>query len=216
MGPDGGLYVPTVIGGSHLKPEVLWAYEMGYRVQRTSKIGIDVAAFYNDYSNLIVVGSMQRLVPGMPFGLATMPYTNALDGHTYGAEASATMAVTADLRITAAYSWLSAHLHGTVGIDLSQQQDNAPTHQVLVRASYDFVAHASLDMQVRYADAITGVPAYTTVDVQLSYRPIESFELAVVGRNLTESQHAEQSGAPLSIASEVPRSGYLKATWRWR
>ena len=36
-----------------LEPEVLWAYELGYRIQPNHRVSVDVAAFYNNYSRLV-------------------------------------------------------------------------------------------------------------------------------------------------------------------
>ncbi len=36
-----------------MKSEVLLAYEMGYRVEPTDWLSVDIAGFYNNYDNLI-------------------------------------------------------------------------------------------------------------------------------------------------------------------
>ena len=53
VGPGGGLYVPTYLGNTEIESEALLAYELGYRIQPNPRVSVDVAAFYNDYHNLI-------------------------------------------------------------------------------------------------------------------------------------------------------------------
>src|SRR5205807_8085996 len=44
--------IEAIFGSPLFRSEDLLAYEVGYRVQATSSFSLDVAAFYNDYTNL--------------------------------------------------------------------------------------------------------------------------------------------------------------------
>ena len=44
--------VIAVFGSHQFNSEDLLAYELGYRVQATSNLSLDIATFYNNYSNL--------------------------------------------------------------------------------------------------------------------------------------------------------------------
>jgi iron complex outermembrane receptor protein len=213
-GPDGGLYAPTVVGDRDTKSEVLLAYELGYRVQPSPRVSVDVAAFYNDYSRL--VGRQPgRFMPGVPVGMLLMEPVNLLGGEAYGGEAFVTVAATDSWRFSASYSLLLMHVHGEPASGAEAIELNAPTHQIVLRSSYDFTRHLSLDTQLRYVDSLQTVAAYLTADVRLSWRPTADLELSLVGQNLLDDRHPEQASLIGSPTSEVPRGFYGKISWRF-
>jgi iron complex outermembrane receptor protein len=214
-GPGGGLYLPAVVGNPTIQSEVVRAYELGYRMQVNDRISMDAATFYNDYDKLIYANITPTFVPGTPFGTAEFPFANAAKGQTYGGELTATFMPADAWRLTAGYSLLHAIVSGRSIIDPQELARSAPQHQVSLRSSYDFASHVSLDVQARYVGAILEVPAYTTADIHLAYQLTQALELALVGQNLLQHQHAEQANNPLYVADEVPRGYYAKFTWRF-
>lgn len=214
VGPGGGLFVPTLVGGD-VSSEVLWAYELGYRIQPGSRVSVDLAVFYNDYSDLLTPGSVSQFIPGVPVGIAETPWENAQSGETYGGELSVTVSPTDNWRLTASYTLLLANLHGPAASTPETTERSAPRHQLGLRSSYDFTKRASLDAQLRYVDNIQAVSAYITADVRLSYRVNDRLELSVVGQNLLDNQHPEQAVIALTTTAEVPRGVYGKITWRF-
>lgn len=214
VGPGGGLYVPTFSGNPEFKSEVLWAYELGYRLQPSHRVNVDVAAFYNDYSDLL--GQQPTgFIPGAPVGVMTIQPFNTLHAESYGGEAVVSVAASDSWRLSASYSLLLLHAKGGLASDTEPLEANAPTHQFMLRSSYDFTRCASLDAQLRYVDNVSNVPAYLTADVRLSYRPTPNLELSLVGQNLLDNQHPEQASIIGSPTKEVPRGFYGKITWRF-
>ena len=214
VGPDGGLYTPTLFGNPDIKSEVLWAYELGYRIQPTHRISVDVAAFYNDYSRLVGY-QPTSFIPGAPAGTLVLDQVNTLRGETYGGEAVVTVAATDAWRLSASYSLLMMHLQGEPASDVESFELNAPTHQVVLRSSYDFTRHTSLDAQLRYVDNVQAVAAYVTADVRLAYRPTANLEFSLVGQNLLDDRHPEQVSTIGLPTTEVPRGFYGKVTWQF-
>lgn len=214
VGPGGFSYVPTLVGNPNAEAESLWAYELGYRAKLASRVTADVSAYYNDYDNVISVGPITQFIPGAP-GTAVIPFDNYHSGHTYGGEASLTVAVTESWRVTAGYALLIASIRGTPAADPGTVADSAPRNQVMLRSAYDFSERFSLNLQARYVDCIRYVPSYVTADVQLVYRPARDWEISLAGRNLLDSRHPEHGQEPLATATEVPRSFYGKVTWRF-
>jgi iron complex outermembrane recepter protein len=214
VGPGGGLYEPVLFPNTQLKSEVLLAYELGYRIQPTHRISVDVATFYNDYSRLVgeVPGAF---IPGTPVGTLEVDPENSLHGQSYGGEAVVTVAATDFWRLTASYSLLLMHVQGEPATDASALELNAPTHQIVLRSSYDFTRHASLDTQLRYVDDVQAITAYVTADVRLSYRPTRNWELAMVGQNLLEPRHPEQASTFGAPTVDVPRGFYGRVTWKF-
>jgi iron complex outermembrane recepter protein len=214
VGPGGGLYVPTLVGNPNFNSEVLWAYEVGYRIQPHQRLNVDVAAFYNDYSDL---GGHQvtGFIPGVPVGAMTIEAANTLGAQTYGGESVVTVAATDAWRLSASYSLLLMEVQGETSIDTESPEANAPTHQAVLRSAYDFTRHASLEAQLRYVDNVRGIAAYLTADLRLSYRPTANLELSLVGQNLLDDHHPEQTSIIGAPTTEVPRGVYGKITWRF-
>lgn len=214
IGPGGRRYVPTGVGNLDLESEVLWAYELGYRIQPNHRVSVDVAAFYNNYSRL-VGRQPSGFIPGTPLGTLTIKPVNTLRGESYGGEAVLTVAATDSWRLSASYSLLMMQVHGEPASDAESLELNAPTHQVVLRSSHDFTRYTSLDAQLRYVDNVQAVAAYVTADIRLSYRPTANLELSIVGQNLLDAGHPEQA-SPLGLpTTEVPRGFYGKITWRF-
>ncbi len=213
-GPGGGLYLPTTVGNSGVESEVLWAYELGYRVQPTPRLSLDLSAFYNDYDKLI--GQSPRdFIAGSPYGILEIESSNSLRGDSYGGEAVLTFAATDSWRLHAGYSLLRMHMRGEPASVARNIELNAPTHQVVLRSSYDFTPHLSLDAQLRYVDNVQSIPAYVTADLHLAYRPIPNLEFSIVGQNLLEARHPEQT-SPIGLpTTQVPRGIYGRITWRF-
>jgi iron complex outermembrane recepter protein len=214
VGPGGGLYVPTVVGNTRFESEVLCAYEFGYRIQPNNRVSVDVAAFYNDYSRLLG-RQFSSFIPGVPVGTMEIESVNTLRGESYGGEAVLTVAATDSWRLSASYSLLMMHMQGEPASDAESLELNGPTHQVVLRSSYDFTRRASLDAQLRYVDNVEAVAAYVTADIRLSYRPTANLELSLVGQNLLDDRHPEQASLIGAPTTEVPRGFYGRITWRF-
>ena len=206
--------MPTYVGNTALKSEELLACELGYRIQPTHRVSVDVAAFYNEYSRL-VGNEPGTFTAGTPVGTLEIVPKNTLHGQSYGGEAVLTVAVTDFWRLTGSYSLLLMHAQGEPATGASAFELNAPTHQVVLRSSYDFTRRASLDADLRYVDEVQLVPAYVTADLRLSYRPMVNLELSVVGQNLLQDRHPEQASVIGAATVDVPRGVYGKVTWRF-
>ena len=74
------------------------------------------------------------------------------------------------------------------------------------------------DLIGRYVDNLEtlSVPAYVTMDFQLTWRPNKHFEAAVIGRNLVDSPSLRVclTGYPFNVTEVLP-SVYGTVTWRY-
>jgi iron complex outermembrane receptor protein len=213
-GPGGGLYVPRIVGNDDLAAEVLWAYELGYRVQPARSVSLDLASFYNDYSRLISIGAVERFVPGIPVGTAEIPFSNLLSGTTYGGEALVTYSPAAAWRLAASYTFLRHRIRGpaVASRDLALAP---PEHQLSLRSSQDLTPRLSFDTQLRYVGPIPSVDSYVTADLRISYRATDRFELSLVGQNLLDNQHVEQPPSLFAVTAEVPRGFCVRVVRRF-
>ena len=211
----GGVYLPQVVGNSQISSEVLWAHELGYRIQPTRRISLDVAVFYNIYRDLISIGDISRFIPGVPVGMAEVPWANTLEGETCGGELSVTALPADAWRLTASYSLLLADIRGPATANPDTVERGSPRHQATLGISHQFTRSLSTDLWFRYVDTIQSVPSYITADLRIAWRVADRLEISLVGRNLLADRHPEQGTIFFATTSEVPRSFYGKLTWRF-
>jgi iron complex outermembrane receptor protein len=214
VGPGGGRYLPTITGNADPTSEILWAYETGWRFQPRPRISVDLAAFYNEYADLITSAGVTRFVPGTPLGTAELPFRNLVDATTTGVEATVTLAPSTASRVTLVYSLIAEDLRAPTGVT-GAITVVPPRHQFLLRSGYDVTRKLSVDGQFRFVDSSTGVSAYVTADLHALFTPYERFEFALVAQDLLASGHLEQGPAPITVAAQTPRKFYVKLTGRF-
>ncbi|GFO66468.1 TonB-dependent receptor [Geomonas limicola] len=227
-GPVPGLLI-HLQGNSELKAEELLAYELGYRVEPAPVLSADLALFYNRYRRLSVFQPGQ--VPqGTPFGpQVALPLTLGNFGHaeTAGAELSVDYRMVPWWRLRGAYSYLGYLRSGAdQGAQLGSLRGSSPRHLVSLRSSQDLTSEVELDLWLRYLTSLSftdtsngapvGIPAYLTLDCRLAWKPVNGFEVALIGQNLLERQHQEFDSQELATqATRVPRGVYGKLTWQF-
>jgi iron complex outermembrane receptor protein len=212
-----------VLGSAAFVPEELLAYELGYRLQPTARLFLDVTAFYNRYTDLL------SLEPGTPFTEATPPpahgivpffIRNGLHGEGYGMELAADWQPFDWWRLSGVYSYLQLNLtRDTDSLDASTvrvTEGSSPTHQLSLRSFLSLPGHVEFDLVWRYVDHLPsqGVSSYLTLDARLGWRPLPSLAVAVVGQNLLTDHHAEFGGGS-NGTTEIERSIYGKVVWHW-
>jgi iron complex outermembrane receptor protein len=212
--PGQGFVVPALVGNRDPDAETLWAFEVGYRIQPTSRLNIDVATFYNYYDNLVTYGPILNYVPDVPVGIAEVPYVNVAGARTYGGELSVLFAATDTLRLRGGYSLLCQTLDVPDGY-YAGDFERAPRHQITFGVAWDPISRVSLDLQGRHVADSGGAPGYVTADIRIAWRPVDNLELSFVGTNLLDPQHLEQAPEVLTRTNEVPRSFHGKVTWRF-
>jgi iron complex outermembrane receptor protein len=212
-GPLGLSYVPRLVGNDELDSEVAWTYELGYRVQPTRRVSVDMALFYNAYDNLVAPEGVSNFVIEPAENVAEVPFRNTDGGRSYGGELSVAVSLSDSWRVSASYSWLMVDLPGSAPGNPYERA--SPRNQVVLRSSHEFSRRLSMDAQLRYVDTIQFVPAYLTADLRFAYRVTDRLEVALVGQNLLDNQHPEQAPFFLTTTSDVPRSFHLKATWHF-
>ena len=216
--------VLSIVGNPQLRSEELIAYELGYRVQPCQKLSLDVTAFYNAYDHMRIVPFFSSgLDPSIPAAALVniVRMGNFSQGEVYGSEFSATWNPTDFWRLRPSYSYLSIRMHRDAGVgDASDESEEkaSPTHQFSLQSSIDFPAHVQWDTIVRYMDRIQSpnIPAYTALDMRLSWRPKPWMEWTIVGQNLLDDRHPEFKPTVFNTqTTEIPRSVFGKLTLRF-
>ncbi len=191
--------VVAVFGSHQFNSEDLLAYELGYRVQATKNLSLDIATFYNNYSNL------RTAEPGAPYPEGSpaptdfvIPFVagNKMSGGTYGVELFADWKVVPKWRLVGSYSYLQMDIHKNIDSqDPTPDNPNgsSPRHQWYLRSSVDLPKHFEQDTTLRFVDHLPslGLPSYYSLDAHLGWRPVNSLEFSIGGQNLLNNWHLE-------------------------
>ena len=191
--------VVAVFGSHQFNSENLLAYELGYRVQATSNLSLDLATFYNHYSNLRTAEPGTPFVEGSPAPTdIVIPFVagNKMSGGTYGLELFADWKVIPKWRLTGSYSYLQMDIHKNLDSqDPTPDNPNgsSPRHQWYLRSSVDLPKHFDLDTTLRFVDHLSSLnlPNYYSLNAHLGWRPVRNLELSIGGQNLLDNRHLE-------------------------
>jgi iron complex outermembrane receptor protein len=211
---DREVFVPAnppfvLAGGPNFESEKLLAYEIGYRGEIRRGVGVSVSAFYHDYDDL-------RSLEPTPAG--PLVIANGLEGKSYGAELVGDVRISERWRVRAGYTEMrvrSGPKPGSGDQTSARSQALDPHRTILMHAQFDVRENITFDLITRYVGRIANqmVPGYVGVDIRLAWRPIDSLELAVAGRNLLDDSHPE-FGAPVG-RREIERRFNGSFTWRF-
>jgi iron complex outermembrane receptor protein len=198
-------------GGPGFRSEKELAYELGYRHQQGALV-LAFASFYSRYHGL---RSLEQVNPPNPTPIVI---GNGQDGESYGGEATASYRVTDDWQVRAGYTELRVHIWpnpGSSDTSRGATESQAPNRQLLVQSSVDLPAHLKLDGVFRYLGQIAKqqVPAYAELNARLSWQPVATLDLSIVGQNLLHKQHAE-FGTP-TARRQIERGVYGMAQWHF-
>ncbi len=211
-----------VYGNPALTSEKLLAYEIGYRVEPTSRLSFDLTGFYNQYEDVTFAdpGSVRVELNPTPHVVVPFSYGNRPPGHNLGAEGMAQWLATDHWRLSAGYSWLrSAVVTGPTAAD------DVPSQQFHLRSSLDLTHGWEFNSVVYWIDRIAvlsadllrpmPIAAYARLDLGLSWRPNPHLELAVWGQNLLDDGHPEFASYKTLTIVEIPRTLSGRITWRF-
>ena len=194
-GVPNGVIVPLGLAGDdRLRAEELLSWEAGHRIQVSPRLAIGTTIFYNDYERLVGV-------PPSIFGT----FNDDASGATWGGDIVAAMRWTDRWAMEASYSRLHTRIDGPV---LQFDEIGFPRQLAQLRSNYDLGESLELNGAAYYVDEVPflGVPAYTRLDLGVTWRLSPAVELSVWGQNLLEEGHSEGSGA------QVPRGVYAQIT----
>jgi iron complex outermembrane receptor protein len=214
--------IEAVYGSNQFQSEDLVAYEVGYRVQATNSFSADIAAFYNNYTNL------RTAEPGAPFFEASpapahlvLPLValNKMSGGTYGIEPFVDWRVLPRWRLFGSYSFLRMSIHKNAdSTDPTPDLPNGenPEHQFYFRSSLDLPKHFEQDLMVRHVSQLSSlnVPAYSSLDGGIRWKPIPNWEFSFYGENWLNSRHTEFAPDFVNtLPTVVGRSFNAGITW---
>ena len=206
--------------------EYLNGYELGYRRLVKKKLYLDIATFFNQYSNLfseeLTGGPSIEDIPPPVHQIVTAQFGNSYKGTTEGGEIAAEWQPKDFWRLTGSYPFLEMHIKIAdsnvinVGSPIATQ-GSSPQHQVVLQSKFDLPKSITADAQVRYVSSLPGlnIPAYWTGDVSLGWNVTRQVLLSAIGQNLFQPWHDEYSYDPRGPVG-IERSFFGKITWRWQ
>ncbi len=209
---------PTFIiftGNPELISEVVHAYELGYRYEWKQKFSLDVAAYYNEYKNLVGVSMLGApVVNPNPFYIAIpLPVANVGGGQTHGLELYLKYAPICRWTVSTGVTELRGN--SVAGLT-TPAVVNDPRHTVNVQSRLDLTRRVNLDTAYYYYDAIPpSLEHVNRVDAGVSTKPFRGFTFSMWGRNLQAARHTEATGFIPQVlqTGEIRRSVVFKLIW---
>lgn len=216
LGCTPGETVP--IGNPDLEPEKLIAYEWGLRAWTSGALSLDLATFYNTYTDL-------RSTETQPPPLGS--FANELEADSYGGELALTWSPAAWLKLRPSYSLLRINVDQGDSTDAytpRNLEEGSPKHSAALQFNLAPLPKVTMDGQVRYVGRLERqqVPAYTELNLRMGWRPVPSLEFALVGADLLDDAHPEAGTNPSRTnqnpprpATETQRAIWLDLIWQW-
>jgi iron complex outermembrane receptor protein len=202
----------VIAGNPDFQSETVIATEIGYRARIIPRTAFGVTTFVNSYDDL------RSQEPTPPLGIPIV-IGNKENARVGGVEAAVTVEPVEAWQLHVSYSRLverfsyDADSRDPTGGAL---EHNDPPHQLRLRSYTDLPGHVSLDLTMRWVDALPkpAVPAYAELTIRVA-RPLgRQLELELVGDNLLHDRHLEFVN--LGPPHAVPRSVFARVTWRSR
>lgn len=197
-----------LFGNDGLESEVLVAHELGYRVQATDDVSLDLSAFLNNYENVMLL--QPTLIGAQP------TTTNRGKAISYGAEAAGRWRVRGWWQLAATLT--SFRLRG-------DQQVESPGYSVSTHSRMDLPGNIELDSWLYYTGDITGqtfggtaleIDSHLRADLRLGWRARPGLILELVGQNLIDYDEEEWSSVLTpNGASMLPLSIFGRLTWEF-
>lgn len=221
---DGTLNILQTFSGTrrqlpnpNLAAEKVASVEVGYRGTFGDRVSVDLATFYNSYTDLISSATINSLLS---------QYANASSGQTYGVELAADWRITDWWTLRPAFTYMQSRLTGP-GSSGDGGQGSTPDHQLSIRSRMNLPYQAEFDAWLRWVDHLDSlrastsdgggmVSSYTTLDLRLGWRPMPGLTVDVIGQNLLSAYHREyvtQAGGFQN--TDVQRAGLIRITWHY-
>ncbi|MFP6582128.1 MAG: TonB-dependent receptor [Candidatus Hydrogenedentota bacterium] len=182
------LPIPGVIfGNEYFESVEVIAYELGYRNTIRSNLMFDIALFYNQYTNERNFDNDPSNTEPFPPGVIPLIVNNDNDFDTNGVEFTIDYRPVDRWTIRTGYSYMNTNLDGGDTSNTPQQQASL-TNQIQVTDEIQF------DTTFRYTDQLPGledIDDYFTLDARLAWRPSDSLEMSLNGRNLFDDDQSE-------------------------
>ncbi|RMF45201.1 MAG: hypothetical protein D6753_00810, partial [Planctomycetota bacterium] len=200
--------------------ETLLAYELGIRSSPSKEFYWDIATFFNRFNHL---NAFQPAAPSVDpvTGLFVLPFNlvNGAVAETVGGEFTTSIIMTDNWQLRGAYTVVSIDVDTAPGVVLNDMTQGTVRNIAYFHSSWDWGSDIDVDLMGRFVDSVKtgGIPSYFELDARFAWRPNDTFEFSLVGRNLLDQSHPEYESDTFAgaLATEVQREMYGQAVWRY-
>jgi iron complex outermembrane receptor protein len=217
--PGAPISIVSYIGNKDLGSERLIAYEAGLRKSLAHNVYMDIATFYNVYSN---IGLFRAGTPAFeasplpPHIVIPLYYETALKGRSYGVETAVDWKAASWWKMQLAYTLLELKLESANNGVSDAVPGSSPHNQISLRSNMDAGKNVEMDLWFRYVDKAAHTSAYATMDARIGWKPTRNLTLEIVGQNLFDNHHPEFNADIIGInQTEVERGFYGRVTCRF-
>ncbi len=208
--------VVTLDGDGNYNGTHLIAYETGVRSKLSSELFMDLALFYNRYTDLDTAEpGVPELVAGdVPYIRIPYALQSKMHGESMGGELSLTYTPTAWWRLIPSYSFWQLELtQDADSLDSSyvKEDKESPRNQAMLRSLLDLPGGFEFDTFLRYVDALPtfNVDSYIDLDLRLGWHYTKDVEFSIVGQNLLRDSHLEAIANQVEVVpTDVSRGVY--------
>ncbi len=217
--PAATTFVTRLQGNPAVQSERVLSYEAGYRIQPNDHVQTDVAAFYSEHKNLMTIERETNFVEGA-YTVIPLVFYNRASATTHGLEWSGSWRPADKWQFKAAWSWLKMDIRRDAGSNdtsIESEVGRSPQNQFQFHALHSPTAKVDLSASLYCVDSLPSlnVPAYTRLDARVGWRVQRDLELGLTAHNLLDPAHPEFVNTSGPRTSEIPRSIFGAATWRF-
>jgi iron complex outermembrane receptor protein len=206
-------------------PEQVLAYEAGTRFNLNEQTYVDLTAFYDHYLDARTLEYGQPIVemsPSGPYALVPVTFGNKLSGNTAGLEAVLKWKPTSWWDLDASASLFGEKMtfsptstdpqgYGADGVG------EAPRQMAQIQSKLNLAHSVQFDTDIYYVSGLVNglIPSHTQVDLRLGWSPVKTLDVDCGVHNLVSNNHLEASESIYETIQGVPRSWYLRATYKF-
>ena len=209
----------TLRGSPLVDSESVRAYETGVRRQMAKRVTVDLAAFANDYRDVLQAPLGSAMFRGGQLHLEAI-YANERQTRSHGVETVAQWEIHPGWRASVNHSWYGSR-HAVPDATkvvpfVGDPQGRDPAHTFQVRFSGDLSRRMSFDLLAYRQSTLVlyQVPAYLRLDARWSWRLRPEVELSAGLRNALQAAHVEHVSEDY-VRSAVRRTAYVRMDWTW-
>ncbi len=211
-----------VSGNQELKAEHLDAYEFGYRVRPWAPLQLDIATFYNVYSDLQgfkLSSFFPKEVEGQQFLVMPLYGSNGDHAIARGGEIAWHAELARGWRMHGGYSHYNLDQYSDpkgASFDALNRRGREPGNQAFLAIQGKATSRLETDGDLRYVDRLDGlnIPAYFVADLSARYHWTRNIATRIASRNLIDGRHREfKPGYLYASESDIPTAMYFAVEW---
>jgi iron complex outermembrane receptor protein len=217
------LLLGQVHGREDFVSEKVWAFELGNRTRLPAAIELDVAVFYNRYSDLRSFSIYPTQID--PAFTPPQPVVhgetgNDLEGESHGAEVALSSDPRDDVQLKLSYTYFRLFVRNRSNPNdpfAKVEGGKSPRHQAALQCRYDLSRASDTLLTLRYVGHLDRgeIPAYLELDVRMNWQFRPGWTVSLAGENLLDHHHREFAQESLTsvVPTEAARSVWAKLNW---